>query len=157
MPERIQISLPQVSRASTYEEIIGLKTAPLFEAACDLGIRAAKQDHKVKIGQVYGHNCGLAFQVFDDYADLAQALGKPWNEASNGPLPVSMVALQQELGSGDVITEDDCSKTLALGEGYLRQAIVAAGAFPDTEFRPLLEELPQHCCNALLTEAGVAS
>ena len=139
-----------------YESIIGLKTAPLFEAACDLGARAAKKDHKVNLAKNYGFSCGMAFQVFDDYCDLLRAINKPWNETANGPLPVSMTALQRLLSSGDLVTERDCTNTLALGDRYLKQAILAAESFPDTEFRPLLAEIPGHCCNALLAEVGAS-
>ena len=153
-PQRLQISIPMTT--ADYESIIGLKTAPLFEAACDLGARAAKKDHKVNLAKQYGFACGMAFQVFDDYTDIAKAVNQPWNEVTN-PLPVSISALQRLLGSGDLVTQQDCTNTLALGDRYLQQAIAAADGFPDTEVRSLLAELPRHCCNALLAETGAGA
>lgn len=154
-PERLQISIPMLSPETDYEGIIGLKSAPLFEAACDLGTRAAKMDHKVNLAKHYGFNSGMAFQVHDDYTDLIKALNKPWNEVAD-PLPVSISALQRLLGSGDTVTQLDCTNTLALGDKYLQLAVAAAEDFPDTEFRPLLAEFPKYCCNALLAEVGVS-
>ncbi len=43
-----------------YEQIRALKRAPLFEVACALGIRAAKNDWLINLGKQYGYNCGMA-------------------------------------------------------------------------------------------------
>ncbi len=78
----------------SYEQICALKTPPLFEVACALGIRAAKNDWLINLGKQYGYNCGMAFQVFDDYCDLMQVVGQPWEAASKGSLPSSLRSLQ---------------------------------------------------------------
>ena len=135
-----------------YEQIIGLKSAPLFEVACDLGVRASKKDWHVNIAKQYGWNCGMAFQVFDDLCDMLKNVGNPWRLTAKGPMPVSMLALQKKVGSGETITQDDCAKVQGMADKYLQRAIEAAGAFPESEFRPLLVELPQFCCDALLAE-----
>lgn len=49
-----------------YQQITGLKTAPLFEVACDLGVRAAQRDW----------HCGMAFQAYDDLTDLLKAVAQ---------------------------------------------------------------------------------
>ncbi len=139
----------------TYEHIIGLKTAPLFEVACDLGVRAAKMDHLVNIGKDYGFNCGMAFQVFDDYSDMIKNVANPWETVAKGAMPTSMVALRRLLDSGERITEGDCAKVIAMGEKYLQLAVDAAGAFPDlpdNNAKSLLQELPAYCCQALVAE-----
>ncbi len=76
-----------------YEQICALKAAPLIEVACALGIRAAKNDWLINLGKQYGYNCGMAFQVYDDYCDLMRVVGQPWEAASKGSLPSSLCAL----------------------------------------------------------------
>ncbi len=39
-----------------YDQNCALKTAPLFEVACALGIRAAKNDWLINLGKQYGYN-----------------------------------------------------------------------------------------------------
>ncbi len=86
---------PGAMMLRSYEQICALKTAPLFEVACALGIRAAKNDWL----------SGMAFQVFDDYCDLVRVVGQPWEAASKGSLPSSMRALQHRVGSDGLVTE----------------------------------------------------
>jgi geranylgeranyl pyrophosphate synthase len=54
-----------------------LKTARLFEAACELGALAARRD---TVGlATFGHSIGLAFQLLDDVLDVsgpAERIGK---------------------------------------------------------------------------------
>lgn len=137
---------------SSYQHIIGLKTAPLFEVACELGIRAARMDWQITLGRGYGFACGMAFQVYDDYTDLAQAVGQPWRAVSRGPLPVSMACLRQMLGSGANVRAEDPDLVLKLGQGFLAQAEEIAASFPDTEFKPYLCQLPRWCCESLIAE-----
>ncbi len=89
-----------------------MKTAPLFEAACALGIRAAKNDWLINLGKQYGYNCGMAFQIFDDYCDLIQVVGQPWEAASKGSLPSSLHALRQRVGGDGVVTDENDTDVL---------------------------------------------
>ena len=59
-----------------YEQIISLKTAPLFEVACDLGVRAAKKDWHVNEAREYGFACGMVLQVYDDVCDMLKHEGR---------------------------------------------------------------------------------
>ncbi len=95
-----------------YEQICALKTAPLFEVACALGIRAAKNDWLLNLGKQYGYTCHLAFQVFDDYCDLNQVVGQPWEAASKGSLLSSLHALRQRVAGDGVVTEQNCTDVL---------------------------------------------
>ncbi len=54
----------------SYKQICAMKTAPLSEVARALGLRAAKQDWLFNLGKQCGYNCGMAFEVCDDYCDL---------------------------------------------------------------------------------------
>lgn len=145
-------------RASvTYEDILRLKTASLWEAACELGVRVAKKPWLVAQAASYGHDTGMAFQLYDDAADLYLAIGQPWEAAAEREsLPVSLGALKAKSGSGAFVREEDCHLPLRLGDKYLRQARETARTFPTSGARELLAEFPAYCCNALLAEAGVA-
>ena len=116
----------------TYEQNCALQTAPLFEVSCALGIRAAKNDWLVNLGRQYGHNRGMAFQAFDDYCDLVQVVGQPWEAASKGSLPSSLRALQHQVGSDGVVTEENCTDVLDIGRRYLDAASSVTESFPES-------------------------
>ncbi len=65
----------------TYKQIIGLKTASLFEAAARMGATLATKDEGViEALSEYAYNLGLTFQIVDDILDIIgdpEALGKP--------------------------------------------------------------------------------
>ena len=138
-----------------YERIIGLKTAPLFQVACSLGVRASKKDWFISVAEQYGYNVGMAFQVYDDGADLLQYMGRDWEDIGKGKgLPTSMQALRVRVGGGGTVTEDAKNRTFELANGYLQAAQEAASAFPDSEVKSILEALPVFACQALLNEVA---
>lgn len=139
-----------------YERIIGLKTAPLFEVACELGVRASRKDWLINTAKLYGFNTGMAFQVYDDACDLLRAEGQPWESVSKGKMPVTLRALKARGEGGDLITIDDYTRTLDSAWVFLNEAERAADAFPDTEVKNILKELPSYCCNVLLEETKEA-
>ncbi len=65
----------------TYKQIIGLKTASLFEAAARMGATLATKDESVvEALSEYAYNLGLTFQIVDDILDIIgdpETLGKP--------------------------------------------------------------------------------
>lgn len=66
----------------TYKQIIGLKTASLFEAGARMGARLAmkREDDVVEALAEYAYNLGLTFQIVDDILDIVgdpAAMGKP--------------------------------------------------------------------------------
>lgn len=65
----------------TYKQIIGLKTASLFEAAAMMGAKLATEDEDIVSGlSNYAYNLGLTFQIIDDILDVVgdpEDLGKP--------------------------------------------------------------------------------
>lgn len=140
-------------KEADYETIIGLKTAPLFELPAELGVRAAKKDWLINMAKLYGFHCGMAFQIYDDASDLLKFRGQPWESMTKGKLPASLQALKTRIEGGQLITEDDYTKTLELAEPLISGAQKAAQAFPDSSVKDHLFSLPQYCCNALLAEA----
>ncbi len=140
-----------------YERIIGLKTAPLFQVACSLGVRASKKDWFLSVAEQYGYNTGMAFQIYDDAADLVQHMGDRWESIAKGKgLPMSIQALRVKVGGGGNILEEDITSTFAIAEEYLARANEAAAAFPDSEVKPVLMAVPAYCCQALISEAREA-
>ncbi len=105
---------------STYEQIIGLKTAPLFEAACTLGIRAGANGCLTNLGQKYGWNCGMTFQVYDDYTDIIKVVGLAWEAAATGCLPSSLRALRTRVRGDGLVTDENYREIVSMGEEYLR-------------------------------------
>lgn len=151
-----QVGAPGLSALGDgfYERIISHKTAPLFEVACELGVRAAKQDGLLDLGRRYGFNSGMAFQIYDDACDLIRATGKLWEQASTSSfLPVSLQALKLKLKSGPRITNEDYLATVRLAEPYMREATETAEAFPSSPVKEILAELPVFGCTALIAEA----
>ena len=146
----------QTVREEEYEKILGLKTAPLFETACELGIRASGKDHLINRGRQYGYNTGMAVQIFDDASDLLGQVGKPWDSISSGDkLPVSMQALKLKLGDHELVEKEDHDAVINLANTYLQEAETAAKAFPDSSRKEFLLEFPRFCCDALLKESQV--
>ncbi len=140
-----------------YKQICALKTAPLFEVACALGIRAPKNDWLINLGKQYGHNCGMAFQVYDDYCDLIQVVGQPWESASKGKLPSSPVALRHQLGSDGAVTEENCTDVLVIGRRFLVAASSVTDSWNESVGKSHIKELPQFCCGSLIAEVAEQS
>ncbi len=105
---------------STYEQIIRLKTMPLFEAAGTLGIRAGANAWLTNLGQKYGWTCGMAFQVYDDYTDIIKAVGQPWEAPATGSLPSSLRAVRTRVRGDGLVTDENCREIVSMGEEYLR-------------------------------------
>ena len=141
----------------SYKQICALKTAPLFEVACALGIRAAKNDWLINLGKQYGYNCGMAFQAYDDYCDLVQVVGQPWESASKGPLPSSLRALQHRVGSDGVVTAQNTADVLGIGRGFLVAVSSVTDSFIESDGKSQIKELPQFCCDSLIAEVAEQS
>ena len=75
----LNIGDPEIDEAA-YMEVIGNKTAKLFEAACQLGAILAEQGPEIEKSLTqFGRQLGLAFQIADDILDYqadSEELGK---------------------------------------------------------------------------------
>ena len=113
-------------------------------------------DHHINLAEQYGFNAGMALH-YDDYCDLLKALGRPWEVAASGDLPNNLRALKGQLGSGDLITEADCARTLSMAEQYLCSTEITVALFPESKVKPLLHQLPRFCRKSVGKESeGVA-
>ena len=131
-----------------------MKTAPLSEVARALGLRAAKQDWLFNLGKQCGYNCGMAFEVYDDYCDLMRVVGQPWDAASKGSLPSSLRALQQRAGGDGVVTERNKTDVLDIARRCLDAASSVTGSFIESDGKAHVRELPQFCCDSLIAEVA---
>ncbi|MEK7448839.1 MAG: polyprenyl synthetase family protein [Planctomycetota bacterium] len=92
-----------------YLEIIQQKTAALFSAACQLGAlfatneraRTVSQQQNISRLTQYGLNFGMAYQIIDDYLDIASQekdTGKTgWSDLSKGKITLPIIRLIQSL------------------------------------------------------------
>lgn len=96
----------------TYLQIIGEKTASLFDASCESGAIAAEADQKSR-GQLksYGQNLGMAFQITDDLLDWVgetEKTGKGLgNDLKEGKITLPLIHTLKEA--------DKSSRTKILG------------------------------------------
>lgn len=79
----------------TYYEVIGMKTAALFESCCVMGamsVNASAED--IKAAAVFGHKLGVIFQIRDDIFDYfdSKEIGKPTgNDMMEGKLTLPVI------------------------------------------------------------------
>jgi len=107
-----QVDLP------TYRRIVDLKTAELFRVACQLGAELADRSPAfVEAVATFGRRLGVAYQIYDDLADLfgSQAkLGKTLGtDIETGKATLPLILLRESLPAGEAAQLD---RALA-GEG----------------------------------------
>jgi geranylgeranyl pyrophosphate synthase len=87
----------------TYQEIIEMKTAVLFEAACELGAKIGDEKNSSNLKE-FAYNFGIAFQLIDDYLDFegdSKKMGKKTGENLRlGELTLPVILLLKK-ASGD--------------------------------------------------------
>ncbi|NRA27057.1 MAG: polyprenyl synthetase family protein [Opitutales bacterium] len=99
--QTLQRGNPEISRAGYYR-IIELKTAELFRAACALGAELGGYgDLDVRAASDFGKHLGVAYQIFDDFADLfgqESKIGKTLGtDLSSGKVTLPMILLKEQL------------------------------------------------------------
>ena len=127
-----------IEREITYDEIIGLKTGSLFEAACFIGAGATVGIEAARIAGVYGYNIGCAYQVIDDIIGLL--LGK---ERSGSAKALEVKGDIWKIG-------------LKLTATYIEQAIIAVDSLQQFTSKDLglLKEVPTTIVKNIAKEAG---
>lgn len=141
--------------SENYMRIIALKTAALFQAAAEMGARAATDDEDViEALRQYAYNVGLAFQIIDDILDIVgdeQTLGKTSGidlEQGRGIAAVQededdpMNAIKRKLMGGDRL-----EKAQMQAQMLVQNAIQSLDALEDSTARDELIALAQLVAN----------
>lgn len=143
-----------------YLETIGLKTAALFRASCDLGATTSRADGAVTGALLrYGESLGLAFQMIDDLLDIVGDPGvtgkAPGTDLKEGVFTAPVLiasgrdaSLTERLSTGNRELEDvmpflertgALEDVFDLAAGYGRRAYDALGPLPDEEWKLVLQ------------------
>ncbi|MFJ9026323.1 polyprenyl synthetase family protein [Streptomyces sp. NPDC102259] len=151
-------------------QIIGMKTATLFELPCRLGGQLSGVDpsHVQALGR-YGRNLGIAFQLTDDMLDLmgdATELGKPTGtDLREGVFSHSVLVAVRQNPKGTLarllgrasLTAEEAAQAVALvresgalevtgtvARGYADRAAKALASLPEGPARTSLLALTNH-------------
>ena len=65
---------------------------------------------------------------------MLKNVANPWQGMANGPMPISMLALQKMLDSNDTVTQHDCGTVTGMADQYLQRAVAPASTFAGSEF-----------------------
>jgi octaprenyl-diphosphate synthase len=90
----------------TYYRVIDLKTAELFRIACFLGARLAnRSDAYVEAAGSFGRHLGIAYQIYDDLADLIgteDKIGKTLGtDIATGKATLPLILMRDRLSKND--------------------------------------------------------
>lgn len=97
----------------SYLTMISLKTAALFQGACETGaILGGGQEKLVAALARFGQSLGLVFQIHDDllpYVSDAAAMGKPQtSDVRNGRITLPVILGYQAAGEAEAGRLDEC-------------------------------------------------
>lgn len=153
--------------ASDYDEVIGAKTATLFEAATEVGAMAGGADMAGRRAlRDYGRELGFAFQLVDDVLDYrgeSGTLGKNTGDdlrEGKMTLPVILALKQATAAERELIVSalgkvetgpeqvrqvraifdryDTLGRTIARADSHIARAIDALKPLPPTEMKTIL-------------------
>jgi octaprenyl-diphosphate synthase len=153
--------------AAEYDEVIGAKTATLFEAATEVGAMAGGADAAGRRAlKDYGRELGFAFQLVDDVLDYrgeAGTLGKNTGDdlrEGKMTLPVILALKQATAAERDTIVSvlgridagpeqlrqvvaifdryDTLGRTIACADAHVSQAIDALRPLPSSDMKSIL-------------------
>ena len=101
---------------ATYFEVIHLKTAWLFQTACEVGALLTDHPHSLAL-RSFGYHAGLAFQMVDDvldYTSTPEILGKnPGQDFQEGKVTLPII---RALAAGSPSDREFWSRTLGAKE-----------------------------------------
>ncbi len=158
--------------ASDYDEVIGAKTATLFEAATEVGAMAGGADAAGRRAlRDYGRELGFAFQLVDDVLDYrgeAGTLGKnTGDDLREGKMTLPVILALQQATAGERETlrlalgntgagrkeldaviavfarYDTLGRTIARAEMHVRRAIDALKPLPQTDMKSILADVAE--------------
>jgi octaprenyl-diphosphate synthase len=163
-----------------YLRIIGLKTASLFKAPCEIGaVMAGTTRMEYELAMKYGWNIGMLYQLTDDLVDILKTFktGKPEGHMKSGsptlafihaakemPDPITKSMLDKFLKSPPLPMEDfnilyhsledrgSIKYTLDRIEDYNRQCQELCAHMPDNKYRDYLLAMPSFLYRVLMSE-----
>ncbi len=176
--ELLQISYAGNSLISEkeYFDLIAKKTAALFSASCQLGVRSVKKDGPaLERMKEFGWNYGIAFQIMDDLLDYLgeeSKLGKPTgNDLRDGKVTLPLIRAlaaapeKDKRHALDILergaeTEDDIDYVVnfAVEQGgvdyakklvsdYTNKALAMLDGIPDSDAKTSLVNLVHYSIN----------
>jgi octaprenyl-diphosphate synthase len=112
--------------AADYDEVIGAKTATLFEAATEVGAMAGGADAAGREAlRRYGRELGFAFQLVDDVLDYrgeADTLGKnTGDDLREGKMTLPVILALQQATAAERATIASTLGDVDAGEAQLKQ------------------------------------
>ena len=163
-----------------YFNIIRNKTVALFEAPCILGAIAADGGDKYeKLAENYGYHVGMAYQLSDDYVDIAKSIKirQPIGDIKNRNTTTAIIHCYENTGKPEIrMILDLYRKKVDLPDAYLRMILDEIEAcnsmeylrkiidfhmkkaeeislqFPDNEHRDYLTTMPSFMVDAQMQE-----
>ncbi|MFJ8311417.1 MULTISPECIES: polyprenyl synthetase family protein [unclassified Streptomyces] len=180
-----QLTGGRVFEVGPYLEMIRLKTAALFRAACEVGgVLGGGGPGELAALVSYADHLGVAFQVHDDllaYTSDADSAGKaPTSDIRNGRLVLPVILAHRDAcgptrreiescldGGADpaqalaamtaiLRTSGAIGEALALADRHARSAVEALDTLPSGEGRELLAEFVTRALEALAAAPGPA-
>lgn len=152
------------SLLNEYYRIIDLKTASLFAGACRAGaIEAEASDETILLFEEYGKEIGLAYQLADDFVDIAQGkieegilmpLLRAWGGKMSSVEDLKNRNLKEEfLKKGldlEEVYREEIKKHTASAEELSSSSLI-----PDSPYKKLMKEAPSYITNRMLKELDV--
>ena len=147
-----------------YLDCISLKTASLFEAACETGaILSGSDETIIKALKNFGRNIGIAFQIIDDILDIDGSqiqTGKPiGQDLANGIMTLpSLVAIHNNKGENPIADLfdnpydekllDECVRFIQ-DEGVLEECYEIARGYSDRALESIAKLKPNRYRDSL--------
>jgi geranylgeranyl pyrophosphate synthase len=147
-----------------YADIIDMKTATLFSAACEgAAYEANASEHVAKLLADYGRAIGLAYQLADDLVDLEKGemidsvilplmnrLEK--KSIKNGSMTAQKLKKKIEENSSEIkkLYLDEIRKHVQYAQNLSQSDLL-----PTNEYKKILQEAPAHIINQMLKEIDI--
>ena len=158
--------------AADYDEIIGAKTAMLFQAATEVGAMAGGADEAGRQAlRDYGRELGMAFQLVDDVLDYRGESGTMGKNAGDDlregkmTLPVILALAEANPAEREIVASSlgradanettlsqvvaimnrhrTLARTLEKAETHVQNARAALASVPDGEMKTLLSDIAE--------------
>jgi len=147
-----------------YYEIIDLKTASLFSAACKAGaLKANASDKVAKLLEEYGREFGFAYQLADDLLDFENG-----EKIDSVLIPIFAKIYDKKIDTQN-LEYGDLMKKIAKNRSKIKEMLIDeinkhlekcskisnSGIIPESEYKQILKEIPRYFINKFLEEIKI--